>query len=423
MEKNICKHLCLLVMLVSVPVLAVANRIIKINIQQKYGVSEVGINRTIIDSKRLLSSPNTTVQLIIPAGKFTITNTQKPNLNAIRFIHIQPATNSRLILLGAGIDKNQNTTLIFPGHSQNFLFSLKSSHITIKNIIFSRDRYTTVTQGIVTQVAPDHSYLDLNLTPGFPTPDKIYSNPSFGQWLRPYNVHDPMNPQIIIDDNNPIFQLYWTKALPIKGNVWRFYLRGKLNPTFYHAGLMMGVKSKPIPDREAYHIKYGDDITFDHLKWVGTSRGDFRFVNNIKILNCVIARMPVINGHVPLLATPAGGPQIGSIRDEKAINNVLVDHLNATATGDDSVAFFNVKNGTISNSHISDPFSHAIVLVNSNAVLSGNKITRGSIERCQYPTPPKFIPHRGFPAGTNCTTTWVTNSGALVDKYFKDDLR
>ena len=102
----------------------------------------------------------------------------------------------------------------------------------------------------------------------------------------------------------------------------------------------------------------------ENIIWSGEARGVVRCgVSNIKMVNITI---PLLQPG-DCLSTPGGGPQVLSLSlppppslsvfslqlgqpGDDDIYNVSVENLSATNTGDDSVAFFNVRSGgSISN--------------------------------------------------------------------------
>ena len=75
------------------------------------------------------------------------------------------------------------------------------------------------------------------------------------------------------------------------------------------------------------------------------------------------------------LATAGGGPQLGQPNDPP-IHGVVVRNHTSSGTGDDAIALFNVRGGSISDCHISDSFARAVLLYQSTAVLTDNDIQR-----------------------------------------------
>ena len=126
----------------------------------------------------------------------------------------------------------------------------------------------------------------------------------------------------------------------------------------YRVGQYIGVKAKH--DGNTYHIAGGNDIVFKNILWTQSTRGTLRGgISNILFENVKVLRSAAINGQTPCMASPAGGPQLNQPGDPMAYNISVRDSY-FECTGDDSVAFFNVTNGTIYNTYIRDSFSNGI---------------------------------------------------------------
>ena len=69
-------------------------------------------------------------------------------------------------------------------------------------------------------------------------------------------------------------------------------------------------------------------------------------INNVRFTNITIER----EDKGWCLSTSGGGPQIGQPCD-RDVTNVIIENMTAENTGDDPIAFFNVR-GLIRNSHI-----------------------------------------------------------------------
>eukprot|EP00666_Eupelagonemidae_sp_cell4sb_P010147 gene10147-4732_t len=129
--------------------------------------------------------------------------------------------------------------------------------------------------------------------------------------------------------------------------VWRF-ADGKLADASYKVGDMVCVKIKGNRHLgHSCHFQNGDGVSFTRVRWTQHSRGCIRGgISNIRFAGCVVERPPPLAGITPCLATAGGGPQIGCTTDEEhAAYNVTVINHTSDATGDDSLAFFNVQSG------------------------------------------------------------------------------
>ena len=121
---------------------------------------------------------------------------------------------------------------------------------------------------------------------------------------------------------------------------------------------------------------HGSDFVFEDVKWTQESRGVFRDgFDKIRITRCVIARSPALDGQVPCLSTPDGGPQLSTLLPGSTSGN-LVEDCNFTATGDDSIAFYHTT-GTIRNCRVSDSFARGILVCDSASTqLENNTLIR-----------------------------------------------
>ena len=80
-----------------------------------------------------------------------------------------------------------------------------------------------------------------------------------------------------------------------------------------------------------------------------------------------------------MLATNAGGPQV--LGNSQAVFNLTVFNHSSTATGDDSLAIFNVKSGLIAGCSITDAFGRGIVLCSADVRMSDNVLVRNPLFR------------------------------------------
>lgn len=95
----------------------------------------------------------------------------------------------------------------------------------------------------------------------------------------------------------------------------------------------------------------------------------------------MVLRGPPIGGRVPCMATPAGGPQLDADAGTAGLFNVTVENHYSVATGDDSVALFNLgHNATVRGCFIRDSYARGILLANASAaVVENNTLIRNPL--------------------------------------------
>jgi hypothetical protein len=214
------------------------------------------------------------------------------------------------------------------------------NRVSIENMHVTHKTYT-VSQGHVVAVEPGKVILDIQS--GFPSPQKIYLNWDQGRYLRKY-INSRTNPELVVSNND---QIPWLSASPdsIVPNRWHIHLnRANYVAAHYQIGDLIGIKSKH--EGQAFWFMGGYDIKFENILWTHLSRGVFRYVNKITIRNYHVAKAPAIEGQVPALSTPSGGPQIGQPWDGN-VKDVLVENSTFDGTGDDAIALFNVENAVV----------------------------------------------------------------------------
>ena len=133
--------------------------------------------------------------------------------------------------------------------------------------------------------------------------------------------------------------------------------RGSTPP--FSVGDQLGVKSKH--GEQAYVFRKCRNVTFERVRWTQESRGVFKEVERVVIRNCAILRAPAIHGVVPFLSTPGGGPQIGQPSLSHGGGAHFVADNNFVGTGDDAIAFFNVRSATARRNRVADPFNRGIL--------------------------------------------------------------
>lgn len=310
------------------------------------------------------SRPSASVELVFGGGEYDLARPTKGREGIIEVDDLHPGKEGRLIFRGAGPGK---TTLFFPKGS-TWISGQNSQRLTFTGLHMST-REMTVSQGHIFSTGPGFVILDIQT--GFPSPAEIYdADMSHGRYIREF-TNSRTAPQIIEGQK----QFEWTKAVPVSGTRWRLILGDDRDPG-YKKGALIGIKSKQTGN--TYYFARCSDLTFDAVKWTQISRGVFREgTERITFLGCVVDRMPAINGQVPCLSTPDGGPQIGQ-PDDPPITGNRVENCRFTGTGDDPIAFFNAS-GVVANNYIADSFARGILLHNSPDVTVKNN----TLLRCE----------------------------------------
>ena len=306
--------------------------------------------------------PGATVELVFASGEYDLNKATKGRQGVIEVDDLHPSKEGRLIFRGAGMEK---TTLFFPKGS-TWISGKDSQHLTFTGLHMST-REMTVSQGHV--VSTGKGLVILDIQTGFPSPMDIFDpDMSHGRYLREF-TNSAQDPHIIEGQN----QYDWTKATAVSGSRWRIVLGDDKDPA-YKKGALIGIKSKQTGN--TYYFAHCSDLNFEAVKWTQISRGVFREgTDRITFLGCVVERMPAINGQVPCLSTPDGGPQIGQPNDPPITGN-RVENCRFTGTGDDAIAFFNAS-GLVANNYVADSFARGILLHNSpNVTVKANTLLR-----------------------------------------------
>eukprot|EP01084_Bolivina_argentea_P161818 281640_1 len=342
------------------------------NIADKYGsITQSTIAHAISDTRNVFEkSPNDIVILIINNGTYNIGGNNNYGIDLTK--GMKPGNNGgRFIIRGQGINE---TILIFTDIYQDQIFGKNVYHTTFENMHITRNKYT-VTQGTAQNINIQKQFIDIILHSGFPTPLSLLSpthEPAGGGlFIRQY-TNSITDPHIYVN----LSDIPWVNASLIDNtkNIWRLYLNDRNNVLqFYKLNEYIGVKVKH--DGNAYHFCVGNDIIFQNIKWTQTTRGILRCgVSNILFENVSVLRSPAINGQMPCMASSAGGPQINDQNDTMAYNASVKDSY-FECTGDDSIAFFHVTNGSVYNTYIRDSFSKGIKVNEAANGVCGQNIT------------------------------------------------
>jgi uncharacterized protein YjdB len=331
------------------------------DLQSQYGITQAGIAEAISDARTHFSNyPNDTIIIEIAAGTYSIGGNGSHGIN-LRDGILSKGSKGRLIFQGAGMNE---TILEFTDRGEDMINGRDVYHLEFRDTHFSRPFYT-VTQGTVVSVAPGEVVLDIE--DDFPTPLELFNN-NFGQgrYLRKYTKSktDPL----VIHENNGQVAWGWRNDAPfhpelIEGNRWRIYLNSPTQEVSYYAeGDYIGIKSKFAGN--AYWFVNGDDLVFRNIKWTHSSRGLVRGgFSNVTLSGCRLERGAPINGQVPCMSTPSGGPQMNQNNDDVSTNMVVEDCF-FDSSGDDNIAFFNVNGGVVRNTLSRNAFARGVLATN-----------------------------------------------------------
>lgn len=355
---------------------------ITIDVIATYGFTNNGLVAAMQAAAAAVSSnPSATVEVFIGPGTHQLRETATP----FEISGIVPGPSGRLVLRGAGMFE---TTVVFDGFEYATIAGNGVERFTVANMTFSRSTQT-VTQGTCVQVNSTGVVLDI--PPGFPSPRDIYdAQADQGRFLRAYTA-SRTDPHLVVDpaNNETIWppttneQVPWDAPVPIGDGAspgWqRWLLTLKPNNSAgvpaYAAGDLIAVKSKH--QMNSFFLAGGDDVAFESVRWLRHSRGVARGgISNILVDSCIVERDAAIEGQVPALATPGGGPQIGNPGDSP-IFNVTVRNHTSVGTGDDSIAIFNARSGIVEGCRIRDSFVRGVLLCGSpNIALLNNTLVR-----------------------------------------------
>ncbi|MFH6767188.1 hypothetical protein V8G56_00450 [Gaetbulibacter aquiaggeris] len=390
------------------------------NLNATYGVTQAGIANTISDAKtHFIGNPNDIITVTIDAGTYNIGGNGNHGINLAS--GFEPGPNGRLIFKGAGMDL---TKLIFTETREDMIYGKGVYRITFQDMHMARSGYT-VTQGIVVSRAAGE--LVLEIQNGFPTPLELY-NDTFaqGRYFRKY-TNSTTDPQVIQTNNDQVAWGYRnsTYLYPelISGQTWKFFLNNATTVlSNYNVGDLVGVKSKH--EGEIYWFAGGSDVVFENIKWTGSSRGLARGgFSNLTIRGCRIDRGAPINGQMPCLSTPSGGPQMNQPLDAVS-TNMIVENCYIDSPGDDCVAFFNADCGKVINSTLRNSFARGFLVTSDASNICGaNNIVQNNPYQIENGQPLIEITDCGTEIlDITATDSYLSNSGILYTEsaYFAD---
>jgi hypothetical protein len=342
------------------------------NLNSLYGVSETGFANAVSDAKTYFTThPHDTLVIEINPGTYNIHNELGSTTGLIDISDVDPgAWDGRLVFRGGGQSGANSTTLVFDDTLVS-LYGRNVYHVTFQGMHMTRPDLK-VSQGTVVSVSAGKVVLDIQS--GFPSPQDIFNSGSTsGRYLRAYDNTNPLDPHIIGNDSWPPSsnaQIPWNTATKVSGfaNRWQINLKSSSLVAGYSVGDLVGIKSKHGAD--AYWFNVGSDFVFDDILWTRETRGVFRSgFDHIRISNSTITRGNAINGQMPALSSPDGGPQLGN-QNDVPISHIVVENCNFTGTGDDAIAYFKVT-GIIRSNVVSDPFTRILLYQSPDSVING----------------------------------------------------
>lgn len=347
----------------------------------RWGISEAGFDSAITAAHdHFQVSPDDIIVVHIPAGTYNITGADGRSIDLKNGYLLDSADQGRLVFQGAGMDQ---TTLVFVDTDETQIYGNNVAHVTFRDMHMTRAQYT-VSQGTVVEVGSN--YVDLDIHEGYPAPFDIvrWSAPQ-GLYLRRYTA-SLTDPLVITDGKND--QVVWTtNSYQISGQRWRM-LTGynSVGLVNYNIGEYVGIKSKHTGN--TWFFTYSDDLVFENMKYTHSTRGVFRQgTSNVRFSGCRFERAPPINGQMPCLSAPGGGPQFGQPLPDAVSTNMVMENCYIESTGDDCAAFFHVNGGMVSNCVFRDSFARGILLQedSSNIIFVDTRVSRGPIQQDSLP--------------------------------------
>ncbi|MDB3936166.1 hypothetical protein N9383_05550 [Granulosicoccus sp.] len=276
------------------------------------------------------------------------------HLNDSRFQKLN--ADNRLLISGEGMYRTKITvpidTIAIRGKNARF--------VTIRDLHFTQHtgpRRFKVSQGLIVAkgnaVVDGGSYptIDVQIDEGFPMPKTIDGDRSScrdprachgGKYLRRYSIRNG-NPHITPFSTEEHLQWLWSHHIPGPDRTRRIYLSradAKFSP-----GQRIAIKSKHGSSNAAF-FEDGERISFFQVQWSQESRTVFRNVDQVTIKGSLIKPMNYGDHPKAVLATSAGGPQIGQPQLWNTTagqtswgHNVQGNEFKGV--GDDTIALFN----------------------------------------------------------------------------------
>ncbi|WP_242085537.1 T9SS type A sorting domain-containing protein [Aestuariivivens sediminis] len=334
------------------------------NLNALYAVDANGFTAIIADARNHFTAyPNDTIIVQIDAGTYEIDGSGNIGINFNGGL-LSESAQGRLIFQGAGM---YATTLLFTDKNDDMIKGKDTYHLEFRDMFMTRPQYS-VTQGTVVSVAAGEVVLAIEQ--GFPSPLELFAVEggagrfNAGRYLRKYDNTNPLDPQVIRDNNQQV-AWGWRNDAPVypeqlTGNEWRIYLNNASTVLdHYSVGDYVGVKSKS--EGHIYWFAGGSDLVFRNIRWRNSSRGLVRGgFSNVGLYGCRIEREDPIDGQAPCMSTPSGGPQMNQDGDSVS-TNMVVEDCYIDSPGDDNIAFFHVDGGRVKNTTVRNGFARGIL--------------------------------------------------------------
>ena len=365
---------------VDVQAVIAASKVVKY-LDKDYGaVTSAALNRAIADARGYFqTTPDAVYAIILPAGSFAMPDT-------IDVSGVTPGPKGRLIIAGQG----KALTTIVQAPNQTGIAGKDVNRVTFQGLHFTLPIQTT-TQGHVVSVSANSVVLDIS--PGFPSPqdlmDKAYAGSrgcekvaaAVGGWGRYLKIltDSKTDPHM---DNVDQQKVSFCLPQPVAGvpGRWAFSLKdrnSKEAAVSYPVGGLIAVKSKFM--ESAYQFCGGDDFEFKDIIFTQRSRGTWRCgFNHVHLDGVQILRPAPIQGQVPALSSPGGGPQIGEVGTPSTGH--LIENSLFVGTGDDAIAFFDAS-GVVRDTTVQDSWGRVNLNQSPGVDLTNTQVIRTRVVR------------------------------------------
>jgi hypothetical protein len=399
------------------------------NFNDLYTVNANGFASIISDARNHFDTfPNDTITVHINAGSYQINGGDNIGINFNGGLLSENAQ-GRLIFQGAGM---YETTLTFTDKNDDMIKGNNVYHLEFRDIFMTRPQYS-VSQGTIVSVSAGEVVLDIEQ--GFPDPYSLFAIEGgagrfdAGRYLRKYDNSNKLDPLVILDNNRQI-SWGWRNGAPVYPvedtnvpNRWTIFLNNASTVVSYYApGDYLGIKSKS--EGHIYWFSRGSDLVFRNIRWRNSSRGLVRGgFSNVGLYGCRIEREDPINGQMPCMSTPSGGPQMNQDGDPVSTNMIL-ENCYIDSPGDDCVAFFKVDCGKVINSTLRNSFARGfLVTPEANNICGANNIVENNPYQIDNGQPLVEITDCGTEIlDITATDSYLSNSGILYTEstYFAD---
>ncbi|MFC2081065.1 T9SS type A sorting domain-containing protein [Bacteroidota bacterium] len=324
------------------------------NIKEKYGTIDhvtlqAAVNAAIVERTE---HPDQDIILLLSPGTYYLGEEivfPEMNKEGTGWLIIQGQGEDSTILVDTEYDSDKGVTFDF---THPYRFKLCELSILGERLVQS--------QGTIVNI--EGNMLDIELDPGFPTPDEMFEvETTKANKIRRMLDTDLNSPHYIEGPDNDHQSERWTFAgddapegrpVLVSGNIWRFWLNDD-SPNPFIVGDRVGVSSKSNRGNWAFFRGDGTDIVVENIYLSKTGRVKFRNGwNNIHFINFKIGR-PEVNGKEAFYSAEAG-PQFGHESDGVNVYNLVMENCDIRGTVDDGSAFQRVVSGMVKNNYWED---------------------------------------------------------------------